>query len=77
MKNSMLIFISIFFIGCTNIASVEGGVVTKVEILDEKNSMYTSNGDYNHVSHLFNSEKPRFKAKKGLYNVGDTIKFYK
>lgn len=73
MKKIILILTtSLMLVSCSNSATMEGRVVTNVKMLDDKTSIYTSKGSFE--SPLFD-ENPRFIARKGLYNVGDTIKF--
>lgn len=62
-------------ISCTNRKAIEGYNIIKVEENTDSTSKYTVNSDQN--ASLFNWEKPAFFAKKGLYNVGDTLKFCK
>jgi uncharacterized lipoprotein NlpE involved in copper resistance len=74
MKTIILFLVtSLVLVSCSNSATMEGRVVTNVKILDDKTSIYTSHGSFESPF----DEDPRFYAHKGLYNVGDTIKFTK
>lgn len=57
---------------CYNRKIVEGEVIIEIKHIDEKTSLYIVKGEGGG-----DVEYPRFYARRGLYNVGDTVKFCK
>jgi len=71
-----ILFLAICFLAsCSNRQIVSGDVVMRIENAGDTTSSYTTNSQPNEGG--FNLERPSFIAKKGLYNIGDTVKFYK
>jgi len=77
MKNKILLILMVMFLfSCSNWATIDGDIITKVEKYGDSTCIYTTNEDQ--IDNLsFNKEYPRFVAKKGLYNIGDTLKYTK
>lgn len=77
MKNLILIILAALMLAsmasCTTKAVLEGESITKVEYYSNELSIYSTTGfKYDYGLPL---ENPSFIAHKGLYNVGDTLKF--
>ncbi len=51
-------------------------IITNVQQYGDSQSLYSIARSCGRVNSL-NAEDPKFLAKKGLYNVGDTVKFTK
>jgi len=74
MKNKILLILMVLFLfSCDNRYNIEGETIINVELIDENYALYTTYG----TSVSLNEENPTFKARKGLYNVGDTLKYSK
>lgn len=62
-------------IGCKNTRMVDGfSVVINIESNGEVTNTYTVE---NYYIPAFGNENPKFLGRKGLYNVGDTVRFHK
>ena len=74
MKQLLLILVATALISCGSKSAQEGEIITAVEYYSETRSIYEVDGKHQ----VFKEEDgPKFYARKGLYNVGDTLRYAK
>lgn len=82
MKQILLLCVVLLMFSCTrqNPLVTEGYTITNVRIYSDSMNIYTVDIHYPYPDNTFipwNKQKPKFFARKNLYNIGDTVKFTK
>jgi hypothetical protein len=87
MKKILIVFCAIIFASCTGVETsifttdkvsntdyfdIRPFVVDNIKSVDEKNCVYVTN-KCNYITDEFLAGKASFVAKKGLFQIGDTV----